>query len=151
VIDTPAQLEQADIEGAIAVLRNELTREQPMPKNFVFYNPEEHQRIYQLLERKKPSALICVTSRDGAWAGGVYPFPLFEDGDFDIPSAYMTREEAEPLWAAEGEQVELQITVRRIPGSGFNIPGAFVSSGGSQYVLPAGSSRHRRFIEMAHR
>jgi len=38
-------LEQLDIKGKIVLLHGEIAREQLMPKNFVFYNPEKHQRI----------------------------------------------------------------------------------------------------------
>lgn len=34
--------------------------------------------------------------------GALYPFPLFEDGDFDIPSVYMTDVEGERLAAYAG-------------------------------------------------
>ncbi|MEZ4997668.1 MAG: hypothetical protein R2758_09480 [Bacteroidales bacterium] len=35
--------------------------------------------------------MIGATGRSSALAGGVYPFPLIEDGDFDIPSVYDRR------------------------------------------------------------
>jgi aminopeptidase YwaD len=86
------ELERADISGKIILLYGEIAKEQLMPKNFVFYNPEEHQRIIALLEEKKPAAIVSATGRNVALAGGVYPFPLIEDGYFDITSVYMTEE-----------------------------------------------------------
>ncbi len=109
VISTIADLEAADLSRAIVLLRGEIAREQLMPKNFPFYNPEHHQRIIRLLEDKAPQAIVAATSRDPEMVGsGVYPFPLFEDGDFDIPSVYMTEEEGERLAAQQGQEVWLE-------------------------------------------
>src|SRR4030042_2750565 len=84
------ELERTNITGKLLLLRGEISKEQLMPKNFVFYNPEEHQKIISLLENGKPLAIICATGRNASLAGGVYPSPLIEDGDFDIPSVYLT-------------------------------------------------------------
>jgi len=92
-----------------------------MPKNFVFYNPEKHQQIISLLEKGKPRAIICATGRNAALAGGVYPFPLIEDGDFDIPSVYMTEDEGNKLLAYVGKTVILKSISKRIPGKGYNV------------------------------
>jgi len=87
-ISSIEELEQATIKDEILLLHGHIAREQLMPKNFVFFNPEEHQRIIYLLERGAPRAIICATGRNAALAGGLYPFPLIEDGDFNIPSIY---------------------------------------------------------------
>lgn len=120
-VSTLAELESAPAEGKILLLRGQLTREQLMPKNFPFYNPEEHQHLIALLESKKPLALLAATTRDPEMAGAVYPFPLIEDGDFDIPTAYMTGEEGDRLAAAAGSRVSLEIRARRWPSSGRNL------------------------------
>lgn len=116
-----AGLEKEEIQDKIVLLHGEIAREQLMPKNFVFYNPEEHQRIIALLEKGKPAAIISATGRNSALAGGVYPFPLIEDGDFDIPSVYMTEEEGMRLLSHDGETVTLNSVSERIPGKGYNI------------------------------
>lgn len=92
-----------------------------MPKNFVFYNPEEHQQIISILENGNPSALVCATGRNASVAGGVYPFPLFEDGDFDIPSVYMKDVEGENLLSFSGKEIELISKAIRIPETAYNI------------------------------
>ena len=46
-------------------------------------------------------------------AGGVYPFPLIEDGDFDIPSVYLTAEEGERLAQFLGATATLTIDAER--------------------------------------
>jgi aminopeptidase YwaD len=120
-VSTVQELEQRELNGKLVLLHGDIAKEQLMPKNFVFYNPEEHQQIISLLERGGPKALICATGRNATLAGGVYPFPLIEDGDFDIPSVYMTEEEGRRLLPHEGKTAGLQSISRRIPGKGSNV------------------------------
>jgi aminopeptidase YwaD len=122
-VSSLAELEKTNIEGKIALLYGEIAKEQLMPKNFVFYNPEEHQQIISLLEKKHPQAIVCATGRNPAVAGGVYPFPLIEDGDFDIPSVYMTEEEGKRLLPYLGKMAILVSRARRIPSTGENVSG----------------------------
>jgi aminopeptidase YwaD len=123
VVSTVEELEALNIDNKdkIVLLRGEIAREQLMPKDFPFYNPDEHKRIVHLLETKKPLAIVAATSRDPALAGGVYPFPLIEDGDFDIPSVYMTDREGDRLATHAGSRVLLEIKAERIPASGCNV------------------------------
>jgi aminopeptidase YwaD len=116
-----AELEAVQAAGKILLVRGELAREQLMPKNFPFFNPEEHQRVVGLLEAKGPLAIVSATSRNPELAGGLYPFPLIEDGDLDIPSVYMTEEEGGRLAALVGQQVELVSTAVRRPSWGCNV------------------------------
>ncbi|MFO8182886.1 MAG: M28 family peptidase [Candidatus Aegiribacteria sp.] len=115
------ELEHADIGGKVVLLHGEIAGEQLMPRNFVFYNPEKHRRIISLLDTGKPAAIACATGRNASLAGGVYPFPLIEDGDFHIPSVYMTEEEGSRLLAFAGDTVKLSSRAERIPGGGFNV------------------------------
>jgi aminopeptidase YwaD len=68
-------LKNTNIHDKIVLLIGEIAREQLMPKNFVFYNPEHHQEIIRLLETGAPQAIMAATGRDPQLAGGVYPFP----------------------------------------------------------------------------
>ena len=131
------ELERSDLRGKILLLHGQIAREQLMPKNFVFYNPEGHQKIIAQLEKQLPLALVCATGRNSAIAGGVYPFPLIEDGDFDIPSVYMTEEEGEKLIPHVGELVCLESKSRRIPGNGYNVLGRKGKKGGARIVVSA--------------
>ena len=81
---TVEELENAPITGNIVLLRSELAQERLMPKNLPFYNPDEHQRTIGLLEEASPAAIVRATSRSRGMADGSYPFPMSEDGDFDI-------------------------------------------------------------------
>ena len=121
--DTVEKLEQVDLSGKIILLHGALAQEPLMPKNFVFYNPEEHKRIITALENSGVSAIITATARHSALAGGVYPFPMIEDGDFDIPSVFMTEEEGNRLLTCCGQSVQLQSKAMRIPSSGCNVVG----------------------------
>jgi aminopeptidase YwaD len=114
-------LESVEVEGGVLLVRGELTKEQLMPVNFPFYRPDEHQRIIRLFQAKKPAAIVAATARNPELAGAVYPFPLIEDGDFDIPSVYMTEEEGVRLAAREGQMVSLESRANRIPSKGCNV------------------------------
>jgi len=119
--ETAGELEKADISGKIVFLHGQIASGQIMPKNFVFYNPEEHRQIISALEKGNPKAIICATGRNSAIAGGVYPFPMFEDGDFNIPSVYMKDTEGEKLLACSGQTVTLESGAERIMETAFNV------------------------------
>jgi len=132
------ELERKDISGKILLLHSEIAKEQLMPKNFVFYNPAEHQKIIALLEQMRPAAIISATSRNAALAGGTYPFPLIEDGDFDIPSVYMTEEEGKKILSCTGMPVMLQSRSTRIPAKAYNV------------VARKGKNKDERIVLTAH-
>ena len=131
------ELESLNANGKILLLHGEIAREQLMPKNFVFYNPEEHQHIVALLEKSGAQAIISATGRNAALAGGVYPFPLIEDGDFNIPSVYMTEEEGLRLLSFAGKTVSLRSRSERIPGKGYNMTGYCGNLSGRRIVVTA--------------
>jgi aminopeptidase YwaD len=138
VISTVDELEGANITGRIVLLRGDIAREQLMPKNFPFYNPDHHRRIINLLETKKPRAIAAATSRDVVMVGSQYPFPLFEDGDFDIPSVYMREEEGHRLAGYAGKEASLESRAERIPATGCNV------------VAFKGADPRRRVVLFAH-
>lgn len=138
-VSTVEELEAAEAAGEVLLLTGDLTRGQLMPKNFPFYNPEEHQRIIRALEQQAPSAIVAATTRDPEMmGGGVYPFPLFVDGDFDIPSVYMTAEEGSRLASHVGQRVALESWATRIPATGHNI------------IASKGGGSGRRIVVFAH-
>jgi aminopeptidase YwaD len=137
VAETIEELTELNFEGSILLLKDEITREQLMPKNFPFYNPDHHKTIYGLLEDKSPQAIITATSRNPELAGGLYPFPMIEDGDFDIPSVYMRDVDGERLTAYAGEEASLRISATRIPAKGDNVIGRIGPVNGEKIVLCA--------------
>lgn len=138
ITSTVEELEASEIHGKILLLQEDIAKEQLMPKNFTFYNPDHHKRIVHLLESKKPLAIIAATSRNPELAGAVYPFPLIEDGDFDIPSVYMTEEEGKRLAEHSGNNILLDIKAERIPARGCNV------------IARKGADPNRRVVLFAH-
>lgn len=136
-VDSVSALEKAELGGKIVLLHGGIAREQIMPKNFVFYNPEEHQHIIALLEKGQPAGILCATGLNSSTAGGVYPFPLIEDGDFDIPSVYMTEEEGLRLLPFSGQVAYLRSDSRRIAGKGRNVLAARGQPGTGRVVVTA--------------
>ncbi|MFC1568963.1 M28 family metallopeptidase [bacterium] len=110
-----------DVTNKILLIHGELAKEQLMPKNFPFYNSESHQKIIQLLEQKQPAAILAATSKNPEMVGALYPFPLFNDGDFDIPNAYLKDTEGIQLSKYIGSEVTLQFESKRILSKGHNV------------------------------
>jgi aminopeptidase YwaD len=136
VAGTIEELEAANLTGRIALLRDELGKEQLAPKNFPWWNPDEHRRIIAALEAGQPAAIIAATTRNPETAGALYPFPLIEDGDFDIPSAYMTEEEGQKLAVYAGREIDLEIKATRVLAEGSNVV-ARRGAGGRRILVTA--------------
>ena len=107
-------LESPDVRDTVVLIHGPLAAGQLMPKNFTFYNPESHKRIIRALERYRPAAIVAATGRNPEMAGSAYPFPLFEDGDLDIPNAYLKDVDGARLLPFAGAQVRLRLDCRRI-------------------------------------
>ena len=137
VISAIEALREASIRDKILLLKGEITREQLMPKNFVFYNPETHQEIFRLLEEGQPAAIITATTRNPELTGAPYPFPMIEDGDFDIPSAYMTDVEGDKLAAFASQPVQLTMDAERIPTWAENVTIQLGNSGPKRVLVCA--------------
>jgi aminopeptidase YwaD len=137
VVSTLAELEAVEARGKVLLVMGELTVEQLMPKNFSFYNPEHHQRMIALFERKEPAAIIAATGHNPELAGAVYPFPLVEDGDFNLPAGYMKDVDGEHLAMHAGEIVELHIDARRYPNQATQVLASKRSETGRRLVFSA--------------
>lgn len=81
------ELEATNCQGCILVVGGELVATPLQPKEYPFYYPDEHRYLIELFERKQPAAIIACTGKHALC--GLQPFPLFEDGNFLIPSAYV--------------------------------------------------------------
>jgi len=120
-VSTLDDLAISDISGKILLIHGDLAREQLMPKNFPFYNPDIHRKIIGLLEQKRPASIIAATGKNPDLVGAMYPFPLIEDGDFDIPSVYMKDIDGERLRMHSGTNIHLDFESHRIPSEGCNV------------------------------
>ena len=104
IVENLEELQETDCEDTILFLTEELAKEPLQPKDYPFYYPDEHKIIIDLLERKKPLAIIAVTGKQPMC--GLSPYPLFEDGNFQIPSAYMS--------ISDFQKIKEEITNKRI-------------------------------------
>ncbi len=120
-VSTIDELEKISCKSKILLMKDEICSEQLMPKNFVFYNPDHHKRIYALLEKKQPAAIITATTKKPELVGALYPFPLIVDGDFDIPSVYCTDVIGREISAHINEMFKLTIQTERIPSTASNV------------------------------
>ncbi|MGM0446367.1 MAG: M28 family peptidase [Bacillota bacterium] len=115
------ELRKIDGKDKIVLLTDDLTKEQLVPKNFPFYNIEEHKEIISLLENKGFKAVIAATGKDENTAGGMYPFPLIEDGDFLLPSIYIKDKTGEKLKNKVNKTAKIEINTLKEESSGKNI------------------------------
>lgn len=109
MVKTVKELEDIDCNDVILVLSGKLTESPLQPKDYPFYYPKEHKYLISLLERKKPKAIIAVTGKNPL--SGQNPFPIFEDGNFLIPSTNINDQTLSKIEAAGllGEVVNLTI------------------------------------------
>ena len=120
-VATVDELEDSKCNGKILLMKGDICGEQLMPKNFVFYNPDHHKRIYTLLEKKRPAGIITATAKLPDLVGALYPFPLIVDGDFHIPNVYCTDFVGESISEKTGETFSLKIKSGRIPATASNV------------------------------
>jgi aminopeptidase YwaD len=113
---TLAELETAEIGGRIALPYGDLTRE-PIACKSWFLKEERDERIIQLLEEKKPAAVLTVQIRPGSVNR------LIEDWEFTLPSATLPNESALVLFQNLQTPVHLRLQTRQQPDSTANIVG----------------------------
>ncbi|MDP4116069.1 MAG: M28 family peptidase [Bacteroidota bacterium] len=138
IVTSINELEQIDIKDKIVLLCGDIAKEQFIPKNFPFYNPADQKCIIELLETKNPLALVTSAPRKFDLEDSQYLIPLFEDGDFNIPSAYISELDTIRMIESNNEKVHLKISSARIPSKGYNIIGK------------RGNGSEKRIILLAH-
>jgi aminopeptidase YwaD len=121
LLRTLEDLEQAELAGSIVVLTGKLAAEPLTPKAFPFYGSDEHAEIIRLLEAGAPAAVIGVTGKYPELCGTLDPFPLIEDGDFEIPAASVRPDDAQSLLDLARQTVLVEIRSRRIPSRASNV------------------------------
>ncbi|MEL3973908.1 DUF4910 domain-containing protein [Rossellomorea oryzaecorticis] len=124
------ELESAsDLQGKIALLYGELSKENYVPKGFTIYNPEHHKKAIGLLESKNPSAIITVQMQNGK------RLPLISDWDFSIPSVTVSPETG--LFIKECQTAKLVIKSKKSPGATRNIIGRIPGKVKEKIILAA--------------
>lgn len=131
------EIEAGGFEGAVLLLHGGIAAGQLMPKNFTFYNPAGHKRIIAAIEAAAPSAVIAATGADPYLVGGQYPFPLFEDGDFDIPNGYLTDVVGQRLLAYAALPATVSIASRRIPAKAEHVIATLPGTRSGRIVVSA--------------
>jgi aminopeptidase YwaD len=136
-VSTIEELEDVDCEDKLLLMRGALCAEQLMPKGFVFYNPQRHQRIIALLEGQNPAAIITATGRKPQQVGALYPFPLIVDGDFCVPSVYCRGSLGDALAGMQGSTLHLRIDAGRIPSQASNVIAQLHGEADTKIVITA--------------
>lgn len=136
-IESIEALEALDAPGCVLLLHGTIASGQLMPRDYPFYYPEEHRRIYEALDALAPAAVLSATGKDPGMAGGEYPFPLIEDGDFDLPGGYLKDVDAPALLALAGQTVRLTLDSRRIPATGEHVIATLPGTGEGRILVLA--------------
>ena len=118
---TIAELEEADIEGKVALFYGELGNTQLSPKSW-FLRGERDEHIYSLLEAKKPAALLAPPMGSPDYE------QLTEDWDLPLPAATLPRDTVLELLTNPLRQARLQIDAASTPSTARNIVACKVSS-----------------------
>ncbi len=130
------ELKRLRRRNAVIAVSGELTREPLMPKNFPFYNPDEHREIISLLEALEPQAVIAVTS-------SAKPVTVFEDGDLTFPSVTVCEEHAEALLSRTPARAELIVRTRSASSEGANCIALKDTGAAERIVICAHIDTHR--------
>ncbi len=134
IVSTLEELQNKDITDKIVLLQGDLTQEPLLPKNFPFYYPDEHKAIIDLLENKRPKAIISITGKHPMC--GLDPFALFEDGNFQIPSVFIDKKIGKKVAETKGI-VKLKIASKTEKSVSRQIIASRKSSGNGKIVVCA--------------
>jgi aminopeptidase YwaD len=115
---TVEELDRGVHAGTILLLHGELVAEQLPPKGFPFYEAPELRRILAAIEAAAPAAVVAATGRNPGFAGSLYPFPLIEDAEVEVPHAYLRDEDGAALLVHVGDEAHLRLESRRVPAIG---------------------------------
>lgn len=113
-VGTVEELEELHAPGSALLFHGQIAAEQITPRHYPFYRMDSHTRILAALDAASPAAVIASTDRT-PMAAALRPFPLFEDADLGVPSAYLLDIEGAELLDHVGETVRLTIDSRHVP------------------------------------
>jgi aminopeptidase YwaD len=99
------ELRSRDTVGAVLLLYSQT--EALSPKNFIFYNLEEHKKLIAALEGSRAKAVITISPDAGQFT------PIIEDGDFELPVAVARKEDEAELVHLSGSRAYLLIDAQR--------------------------------------
>lgn len=131
------ELDGLNARGKILIVKDALAAKPLMPKNFVFYNPEHHKQIISHIEKSNPEALIFIVDKNGGHGGGGYPYPIIEDGDFLIPSVFLSAENGNKIISENPKRIGFVSKTKITPSKGFNVIGRKGRSGAKKITVTA--------------
>ena len=137
IVSTLEELKKTDAAHKILIVKGALAIEQLMPKNFVFYNPDHHKNIIASLENSRAQAFIFIVGKSGFCEGGEYPFPIIEDGDFMVPSVFISEEDGEQLLLRKPKRLKLISRTKKTPSKGYNVIGRRGNRNGKRITITA--------------
>ncbi|MDH6367002.1 MULTISPECIES: M28 family peptidase [unclassified Breznakia] len=114
-VSTIEELRNCDMKDCIVLVYGDLAKNPISAKDYPFYYPDEHKEINDIFESRKPKAILAFTGQ--ASNCGLHPFPLFEDGNFEIPSAYIEESKVSLFLSHLNESVEIAINSQRLPAT----------------------------------
>lgn len=114
VAESVDDLRNKGLSDTLLLIRGDLAEEPLMPKEFPFYYPEEHREIIDLLQRRAPAAILALTGKHPLC--GLDPYPLFEDGNLNIPNAYARAADFDEL---SGSRATVEINSSAVAESSF--------------------------------
>lgn len=129
-VSTLAELAAADLRDKIALIYGDLTR-QPLPAKAWAYKEEKDARIVEILEEKRPVALITIQSRIGDLER------VIEDADFTIPSATVSAQVGLLLLKRHQATVHLRIASTRTEAESCNVVARHPGQGAGTILLCA--------------
>jgi aminopeptidase YwaD len=128
---TIAELETAELEGRIGVVHGELTKDTGFTAKSAAHFPEHVRKAVDLLEEKKPAALVTINSKTGCLER------LIRDWEFPIASATVPAEAGLTLLKSNDQILRLRIDSRQSPGHFCNVVARKEGSRPDQVVLLA--------------
>ncbi len=114
-VGTLTELEAADLAGQIGILYGDLTKGHGLSCRHAFYFPDRDGQIMDLLEEKRPAAVITVHATIGSLER------LMRDWEFPIPSATVPAEVGLALLRQAHPTLRLRIKSQRSPGRFCNV------------------------------
>ena len=114
-IGTLAELEAADLDGQIGILYGDLTKGHGLSCRHAFYFPDHDRQIMDLLEGKRPAAVITVHATIGSLER------LIRDWEFPIPSATVPAEVGRTLLRHARPSLRLRIESHQSAGHFHNV------------------------------
>jgi aminopeptidase YwaD len=114
-VENLADLEVSDLTRRIVLLHGALAAEPLFPRNFPFFQVEAHQALLNLLDAKRPEAVVLVNPQAGSTA------PMMEDGDFGIPSVTLAAEAGAALLARPNSELSVCVNTALHPSTGANV------------------------------